>query len=320
MALTLSQAQAWRPETVQAVATSLKEKLAALGETLDGAKTATNKAAAASAGTGEEARFDFADRATAHGWAKHEQITQLQQVIDEAGYGLIGAHGRLATVVEAAARDGMKVWNDGSVTGYDETKTAKHAKAIGQALADLEDADQQYGQKINDIAEQIREGMGGFREADHKIGNFKDDPAPPPPGPGGASMNDWLQLPHYNARSLDGTETRTVYLRGEARVAALNEQWKQEGLDAEERARRTFDLRNSLRTYCRDLMVDQAARAALDETAPNLTWEQMLQKEAAKGNTGDNAYEQIAASAARSRDSVNKSLGIDPANPPPCHR
>lgn len=180
MTLTLSQAQAWRPETVQAVAANLQEKLGALGETLDAAKTATNKAAGASSGTGEEARFDFVDRATAHGWAKHGQIAQLRQAIDEAGYGLIGAHGRLVTAVEAAARDGLKVWNDGSVSGYDEAQAAKHAQAIGQALADLEDADNEHGQKIGAIAQLIG-GKTEQRGASGPAGGAKQEPAPPPP-------------------------------------------------------------------------------------------------------------------------------------------
>jgi hypothetical protein len=86
MALTLRQAQAWRPETVQAVVVNLKDKLTGLGETLDAAKAATNKAVGESAGTGEEARCDFVHRATKHGCAKHGQITELQQAIDEAGH------------------------------------------------------------------------------------------------------------------------------------------------------------------------------------------------------------------------------------------
>jgi hypothetical protein len=155
MALALSDVQSWRPETVQAAALEFKAKLGKLGNTLDAAKTATNKGAAFSEGQGEEARFDFVDQATSHGWRKHELMEQLHQVADEAGYDLIAKRGHVATAVENAARAGLKVWNDGSVTGYDENAARKHAQAIGQTLADLEQSDKDYGQKIDNLAQLI---------------------------------------------------------------------------------------------------------------------------------------------------------------------
>ena len=175
MGLTLSQAQAWRPETVQAAAVGLKQKLGTLGETLDAAQTDTNKAAGTSGGAGEEARFNFTDRATAHGRLKHEQIGQLHQAVDEAGYGLIAKRGQLATAVEAATRDGVKVWNDGTVTGYDEAKIKQHAQAIGSALAELEKSDQDYARKIDDITSLIKDEQKD-RSALGFVGGAKDSP------------------------------------------------------------------------------------------------------------------------------------------------
>ncbi|MGL6234816.1 MAG: hypothetical protein ACRC20_05680 [Segniliparus sp.] len=346
----LNTLRAWKPETVIAAAGEAGQRTAAFEGIVDEVKALTNETAGRSSGSGEEARFAHVDKTVAFAHEKIQLMHEHQQIVQEAGYDLTAKHNRLFTAVQAAQQTGLVVNSIGTVEGdyprQSQELIDKHATSVGQAKHELELADAEHARKIRDSNARIKEGAeNGFRKADsiQRFGNFKDDPVdpkkrqafgvigdkkdkpvnpkqepePPPPGPGGRSMNDWLKLPHYNARSLDDTETRTVYLRGEGQVAALNEQWKQEGLSAEERARRTFDLRNSLRTYCRDLMVDQAARAKLDEGSPNMTWEQMMQKEAAKGNTGDNAYEQIAQSAARSRDSVNKSLGIDPNNPPP---
>lgn len=43
---------------------------------------------------------------------------------------------------------------------------------------------------------------------------------------------------------------------------------------------------------------------------PNWSWEKIVQKQVEKGLTGDDIYKEIIASSQRSRDAVNKSLGV----------
>lgn len=49
----------------------------------------------------------------------------------------------------------------------------------------------------------------------------------------------------------------------------------------------------------------------LKVTDPNLTWEQIVQKQMNKGLSGDDVYRAIIESSQRSRTSVNQSLGLE---------
>jgi hypothetical protein len=64
-------------------------------------------------------------------------------------------------------------------------------------------------------------------------------------------------------------------------------------------------------------MADREMAESLDSTDPNPTFEALVERQRSRGRVGDEIYEAIIASATRSRDSVNKALGIDPENPPP---
>ena len=181
--------------------------------------------------------------------------------------------------------------------------------------------------KIRDSNAKIKEGSEGFQAADsvQKIGNFKDDPADPKNVPSapkepvvdGKQVHEGLKLPPYEPGTLDNTETRKVYTTGEQEIRAMIAQDQANGLSAEQTAKNAFERRNALRTWCRQLMADQAAAAGLNQTDPNLTWEQLMQKQAAKGNTGEAAYNAVIESSTRSRPSVNQSTGVDPENPGP---
>jgi glycerophosphoryl diester phosphodiesterase len=122
---------------------------------------------------------------------------------------------------------------------------------------------------------------------------------------------------HYEWGSLSDLDTRAVYTTMELRMREVHEQLVRDGASAEERARTLYDLRASIRTWARWLMADREMAESLDTSDPNPTFEFLVERQRAKGRTGDEIYEAIIASATRSRDSVNKSLGIDPENPPP---
>ena len=43
---------------------------------------------------------------------------------------------------------------------------------------------------------------------------------------------------------------------------------------------------------------------------PNWSWEKIVQKQVEKGLSGDDIYKEIIANSQRSRDAINKSLGV----------
>lgn len=82
-------------------------------------------------------------------------------------------------------------------------------------------------------------------------------------------------------------------------------------LPLEGQAKQAFELRNKFRTEARELMANRATAESLYKTDKNLTWEQLIDKQKAKGLSGDEIYKEIIASSQRSRKSVNKSLGLE---------
>jgi hypothetical protein len=81
-------------------------------------------------------------------------------------------------------------------------------------------------------------------------------------------------------------------------------------LSLEEQAKQAFNLRNKFRIEARELMADRAIAESLYKTDPNWFWEKIVQKQVEKGLSGDDVYKEIIASSQRSRDTVNKSLGV----------
>ena len=80
----------------------------------------------------------------------------------------------------------------------------------------------------------------------------------------------------------------------------------------EQRAQQAFDLRNLYRTQARDLMDDQIARAELDKTDPNKTFEELVaDKMRRKGLTREEALEDIISTAGKTRKTINKALGLE---------
>ena len=155
-------------------------------------------------------------------------------------------------------------------------------------------------------------GKNGVQLVDH---TWKQ--APPPGSPSEPDPVGKLGLPNYNPGSLSESETRTVYAQGELRMRDLNDQLTRQGVSAEERAKVMFEQRNALRSWSRDLMKNRTLADQLNRTDPNLTFDDLVAKNAAKGIKSDEIYQKIIESATRSRPSVNKSLGIDPEHPPP---
>gem|GEM_PF-1540436 len=101
-------------------------------------------------------------------------------------------------------------------------------------------------------------------------------------------------------------EARQWYLYKESQIPNMIDN----NLSLEEQAIQAFNLRNQFRTQARDLVLDRDQAVLLAITEPNLTWEQIVQKQVNAGLSGDDIYIAIIESSQRSRTSVNVSVGL----------
>ncbi|SKY32275.1 putative conserved membrane protein [Mycobacteroides abscessus subsp. massiliense] len=269
------------------------------------------------------------DAAQSRGQADMSIVRQQSDVMEQAARiaqrGAADVAGAKTNVLEAIAEteaDGFKVGSDLSVTdgrpSSDDNRERsnreklgrQHAEFIRFRAAQLEEADTQVGRQLKEKAGELR-GIkfdgGTVRMLDDGHGG-----QPAPTNPSSA-----LGLPDYPHGTLSNDETRTVYTRGELKMKELDAQWAKQGVPVEERAKRMFEMRNSLRGWTRELMSDRSAAEVLKANEKSMTWQQALDKAASRGHTGENAYRYLIDAATRSRGSVNAGLGIDPANPPP---
>lgn len=269
------------------------------------------------------------DAAHARGLADMSIVRQQSDVMERAAQiaqrGAADVAGARVNVLEAIAEaeaDGFKVGSDLSVTegrpSSDDNRERsnreklgrQHAEFIWFRAAQLEEADAQVGRQLKEKAGElggIKFDGGTVRMLDDGHGG---EPAPTNP-------SSALGLPDYPHGTLSNDETRTVYTRGELKMKELDAQWAKQGVPVEERAKRMFEMRNSLRGWTRELMSDRSAAEVLKANEKSMTWQQALDKAASRGYTGENAYRYLIDAATRSRGSVNAGLGIDPANPPP---
>ena len=107
--------------------------------------------------------------------------------------------------------------------------------------------------------------------------------------------------------TLSNVDARKWYLEQEAKIPDLID----DSLPLEQQARQAFELRNQYRMQVRELMSDRQLAESLYVTDPNLTWEQIIQKQIDKGLSGDDIYKAIIESSQRSRTSINQSLDLE---------
>ena len=112
-------------------------------------------------------------------------------------------------------------------------------------------------------------------------------------------------------------EIRIYYNQVVTTIGPSNEQWKRDGLPAEERARRAFAIRHDARMICRAMMaiaaeVDDLRRRDQEKygSPDGPTFEQLVEAAKKKGTAGDAIYEGIIQSAQRTDESVNAAFGI----------
>lgn len=194
---------------------------------------------------------------------------------------------------------------------------------LNEASRIIQDTVMRYGQAAQQVQAlsgqlPLAPGNNDSTPAGVQLVDFKQGPAIPSPTPDeGAGGDPPLGLPRYSGGTLSDEETRTVYLHGELRMRQLNEELIRRGVSAEKRAHIMFEQRNKLRSWARQLMSDRQLAEYLNANERNLTFEDLVAKNQARGLSGDALYDAIVESSTRSRPSVNNSLGIDPNNPPP---
>ncbi|WP_241474141.1 hypothetical protein [Mycolicibacterium neoaurum] len=245
-------------------------------------------------------------------------VTDSSATINVDGANAIAANASSEASEVAAVPNPDSAEGLATILGIIEKHQARAADIVAQSAA----AVQALGQKAaNAGGSDAETDDSHIQLVDHTT--FPESPIPSPlPDPDAGSgdpplpVSD-LGLPAYAAGSLTGEEARTVYAHGELRMRELNERLITQGLSPEQRARIMFDQRNALRTWTRGLMADRQLAEDITANNPNLTWEDLIARNEAKGRHGDDLWNAIIESSTRSRPSVNDAAGIDPEHPPP---
>ena len=119
-------------------------------------------------------------------------------------------------------------------------------------------------------------------------------------------------------------EIRQWYNDQVAVIPALDEDWRRQGLGAEERARRAHAIRHDARVRARAFMQDKGEVAVLEArdrekygNPDGPTFEYLVARNREKGLEGDAAYEAIVGSANRTNDAYNRTYGVQRAGVPP---
>lgn len=112
-------------------------------------------------------------------------------------------------------------------------------------------------------------------------------------------------------------EIRAHYLVLVAAIGPADAAWKQQGLGAEERAHRAFQMRHDARVTSRAMMSDAREVAALEQRDQETyghpdgpRFEELAARERAKGLSGDAVFEAIVASAQRTNKAMNNMYGL----------
>lgn len=116
---------------------------------------------------------------------------------------------------------------------------------------------------------------------------------------------------------VSNSEIRLWYNHQVVIIPALNNEWLKEGLSAEERAIRAYEIRHNARINARYLMQDKEEVETLRErdrekygNPDGPTFEYLLEKNRNKGLSDDECYEEIVKSSSRTSAEFNKLYGI----------
>lgn len=85
-----------------------------------------------------------------------------------------------------------------------------------------------------------------------------------------------LGLPNYNVGSLNGLETRIVYLHGELEMRRVSATLRAARLPVQLHAQTMFALRNAIRSWTRDLMHNRADAECLTSREQNRSFDALF--------------------------------------------
>lgn len=126
------------------------------------------------------------------------------------------------------------------------------------------------------------------------------------------------------AQPRSNAEIRQWYNDRVAVIPLLDQQWRRQALNAEERARRAYEIRHGARIQARAFMQNKREVADLQArdrekygNPDGPTFDQLVAQGRDKGLSGDAAYEAIVGSANRTDAGYNQQFGVKPASPPP---
>jgi len=112
-------------------------------------------------------------------------------------------------------------------------------------------------------------------------------------------------------------EIRQWYNDAVAVIPTLNEQWKKDGLSAEERAKKAQEIRHHARVEARSMMQNKQEVAELQArdqekygNPDGPTFEFLVEKNRLKGLQGDAMYEDIVGSSNRTNKEYNEKYGV----------
>lgn len=140
-------------------------------------------------------------------------------------------------------------------------------------------------------------------------GSAADKPYP-------ANPDEARQLKKQGVRWTN-VEIREYYLRVNGGISEQDEKWQQQGLSAEERAHRAYEIRHNARITCREMMESEEEVAMLrardQEKYGNPdgpTFVQLVEKARKDGLRGDDVYLSIIGSSQRTDEKTNQKLGV----------
>jgi hypothetical protein len=120
-----------------------------------------------------------------------------------------------------------------------------------------------------------------------------------------------------NGASYSNKEIRARYLCWVGQIGPMNEEWKAQGLPAEERAKRAYQARHDARLTARAMMANADEVKALQErdrekygNPDGPTFEWLVEKARKKNLSGDAIYESIISSSQRTDTGTNKAMGL----------
>ncbi|MBI1208122.1 MAG: hypothetical protein GC191_12655 [Azospirillum sp.] len=147
---------------------------------------------------------------------------------------------------------------------------------------------------------------------------------PAEPAPAAAQAQAQAQATTEALQPKSNTEIRRWYNDQVGVIPALNQTWRAQGLSAEARARRAYEIRHTARNRARRFMADTQEVAALRKldqakygNPDGPTFEYLVEQNRKRGLAGDAVYDTIIGSANRTDPGYNAKFNVTPAGKPP---